>query len=368
MARRWRDFNLFLPASVLVLLAISVLAVRSATAQGLFSGAGMFERHLLNLAVGGVLAAVMAVTDYAALRALVRPTYLALLGLLSVVLMIGAVRSGAQSWLAIGTRTIQPSEPAKLLLIIVLAAFFSRFEERQGTWAIFLGSLLITALPLGLIIIQPDFGTAIVVALIWLGIAFTAGARWYQLLLLFALTLPVAYLGFTHVLEDYQRTRLLIFIDPVGYDPTLQNGAWNIVQSLNAISNGGLVGSGWQQGFISQNGYLPVQYSDFIFAVIGEELGFVGGALLLVFQGLVLWQGVSIAANARDSFGRLMAVGIVSMLLAHLLINAGMTMSIMPVTGLPMPFISYGGSFTVTTLIAVGILESISIFRRKLVL
>jgi rod shape determining protein RodA len=368
MTRRWRDLNLFLPASVAVLLAIGALAVRSATAQGLFSGAGMFERHLANVAVGALLATLVAVTDYAALRALVRPTYLALLGLLGVVLVIGAVRSGAQSWIALGTRTIQPSEPAKLLLIIVLAAFFSRFEERRGSWAVFIGSLLITALPLAMIIIQPDFGTAIVVALIWLGMAFAAGSRWYQLLLLCAAALPVTYLGWMYFLEDYQRTRLLIFMDPVGYDPTLQNGAWNIVQSLNAIANGGLVGSGWQQGFVSQNGYLPVQYSDFIFAVIGEELGFVGAGLLLLFQGLVLWQGLSIAANARDSFGRLMAVGIVSMLLAHLLINAGMNMSIMPVTGLPMPFISYGGSFTVTTLIAVGILISISVYRRRLVL
>lgn len=368
MTRRWRDLNLFLPISVLVLLALGVLAVRSATAQGIFAGTGMFERHLINLAVGLALAGIVAFTDYQALRALTWPLYLLLLLLLGLVLMIGAVRSGAQSWLVLGTRTVQPSEPAKLLLVIVLAAFFARFDDRRGSWGVLLGSLLLTGLPLGMIVVQPDFGTAIVVATIWLGMAYAAGVRWYQLLLLFALALPVGYLAWFHLLEDYQRTRLLIFVDPTGYDPTLQNGAWNIIQSLNAISGGGLTGAGYQQGFITQNGYLPVHYSDFIFAVVGEELGFVGGSLLLLFQGLVLWQAISIAAQARDTFGRLLAVGVASLLLIHLLINVGMNMSIMPVTGLPLPFISYGGSFTVTTLIAVGLLESVALYRRRLVL
>jgi rod shape determining protein RodA len=368
MTGRWRDFNIFLPISVVVLLGLGSLMLYSATAQGTFAGLGMVQRHLLNIAVGMVLALLIAVTDYRALLALARPAYLLVLLLLGAVLLSGIVRSGAQSWIALGTRTIQPSEPAKVLLIIALAAFFARFEDTTRPWRLFIGSLLLTAIPLGMIFLQPDLGTAVVVGLIWLGMAFVAGVRWYQLLLLLVLAIPAAYLGWTRVLDPEQRERLLIFIDPLGYDPTLQHGAWNIIQSLNAIGNGGLLGAGWQQGPIAQSGLLPVQYSDFIFAVVSEELGFVGASLLLLFQGIVLWQAISIAATARDLFGRLLAVGVTSMLLAHLLINAGMNMSIMPVTGLPMPFISYGGSFTVTTLLAMGLLQSVALYRRRLVL
>ncbi|HEU5089684.1 MAG TPA: FtsW/RodA/SpoVE family cell cycle protein, partial [Roseiflexaceae bacterium] len=164
----------------------------------------------------------------------------------------------------------------------------------------------------------------------------------------------------------YQKLRLLIFLDPLNYDPDLQNGAWNVIQSLNAESAGGLTARGWTLGSVSQGNYLPVRYTDFIFAVTAEELGFVGAAVLLLFLGILIWQALSVAQISRDMFGRLLAVGVAALFLCHTLINVGMNMSIMPITGIPLPFISYGGSFSLTTMAAVGLLESVALRRHRL--
>jgi len=202
---------------------------------------------------------------------------------------------------------------------------------------------------------------------VWFMIAWSAGMRYWHLLTLILMAIPTAYIGWTKVLAPYQQLRLKIFIDPIGYDPEMQNGAWHIIQSLTAIGSGGLTGHGWTHGLLTQNNYLPVQYSDFIFAVAGEELGFIGGAVLLLFEALMIWQALSIASSARDMFGRLIAVGIAAMFMCHLLVNVGMTMSIMPITGIPLPFISYGGSFTLTTFAAIGLLQSVAMHRHRIV-
>jgi rod shape determining protein RodA len=170
-----------------------------------------------------------------------------------------------------------------------------------------------------------------------------------------------------HVLEKYQKIRILVFLDPLKYDPKLENGAYNIIQSLNAIGTGGITGQGWTHGPLTQGNYVPVQYSDFIFSAAGEELGFIGTTILLIFEGLLVWQALVVASTARDMMGRLIAVGVAAMFLCHLLVNAGMNMSIMPITGIPLPFISYGGSFNMTALAAVGLLQSVALRRRRIV-
>jgi len=305
--------------------------------------------------------------DYHALQAWIIPFYICSVLLLGVVLAMGMVSSGAQSWLDLGLRTFQPSETAKLIVILTLAAYWAHFEQRGSETIVQLGGLLLAGVPIGLVFIQPDFGTAMVFTTVWFMIAWSAGMRYWHLLTLILMAIPTAYIGWTKVLAPYQQLRLKIFIDPIGYDPEMQNGAWHIIQSLTAIGSGGLTGHGWTHGLLTQNNYLPVQYSDFIFAVAGEELGFIGGAVLLLFEALMIWQALSIASSARDMFGRLIAVGIAAMFMCHLLVNVGMTMSIMPITGIPLPFISYGGSFTLTTFAAIGLLQSVAMHRHRIV-
>lgn len=364
MTKQLRDYNLFLLGCVLVLTGFSLAMVYSATLRDPDTQ-GYFARHVINLMVGITTMFVLTSIDYQAYRGWVWLFYLSIIGVLALVLINGLIASGAQSWLNVGLRTIQPSEPAKILVIITLALYWERFEEYKGSSWVLIGSLVLVGIPLALIFLQPDFGTAMVFGFAWLMMAITAGTHWYQFLVLALISLPVSYYGWNHLLDAEQQSRLLIFIDPIKYDPESQFGAWNIIQSLNAVSAGGLTGRGWTLGLVSQ-ATLPVRYTDFIFAITAEELGFIGATVLLIFLGMLIWQAFAVASVARDTFGKLIAVGIAGMFLCHVLVNVGMNMSIMPITGIPLPFISYGGSFSLTSLAAIGILQSIALRRSKL--
>jgi rod shape determining protein RodA len=371
---RWREYNWPLLVCVTVLLLISALAVYSATLTAVtVNGAALqaiYPNHLVNMTVG--LGAMTAVTlfNYQLLSSLARPLYLAAVGLLLVVLVVGRISEGAQSWIVIGTRTFQPSELAKLALIITLAAYWQRFEGRAGSWPVQLGGLAIAAVPAALVLVQPDLGSALVIGAIWLVMAWGGGIRMSQLALIAGVTLLAASVAWTSdaLLDEYQKRRLLSFYflltEPAKAD---FNDSYNVVQALGAISQGGWFGAGLTGGLFSQGNYVPVQHTDFIFAVIGEEMGFLGGVMLITFQGLLLWQALTIAGQARDAFGRLMALGVFAMLGCHVLINIGMNLSLLPVTGLPLPFISHGGSFMITVLAAVGLLQSIALRRHRLV-
>src|SRR5215475_772463 len=258
MTRPWRDYNYFLIGSVIVLVGFSLAMVYSATLKDPVTH-GYFSRHLVNLIVGAVAMMLLTALDYHALQAWSRPLYLGALVILAVVMTVGHVRSGAQSWLDLGQRTFQPSEPAKLAIIIALAAYWQHFEKNGGAWKVQLGGLLLAGIPTAMVFIQPDFGTALVIAAIWLMIAWTAGLRWWQIVLLLIATIPLGYYGWTHILEDYQKARILVFLDPIRYDPKYEHGAWNIIQSLNAIGSGGLTGRGWTHGPLTQGNYIPVQ-------------------------------------------------------------------------------------------------------------
>lgn len=369
--RIWRDFNFFLVVCVLVLLSISLISVYSATLTAVTANGTplhiLFPRHIINILLGLAAMVVVVFLDYRLLSAFAAPLYLGSIIVLAGVLVLGEMTGGAQSWLLVGTRTFQPSEFSKLLIIIVLAAYWSHFDDQRSQWTIQAGSLLLVGIPFLLVMLQPDFGTALVFLAIWVVMAWDSGIRWQYLLLVGTLALPLAVVGWQHVLTEEQRARLLTFywliVDPTKVDP---NEGYNIIQSLGAIEAGGLLGTGLTHGVHSQGNYVPVQYSDFIFSVIAEEMGFVGGTMLLLLHGLFLWLTLSIAHRARDTFGRLIAIGIFGMVLAHVLVNVGVTMSIMPVTGIPLPFISYGGSFTIIVLVAVGLLESIAMRWRKI--
>lgn len=369
--RIWREYNPFLLGCVAILLVISVVAVYSATLNSMTAYGTplsvLFPRHLINIAVGVLVMIWLTLLDYRTLASLAIPMYIGSVAILGAVLLLGQVSEGAQSWLVLGTRTLQPSEFVKLALMIVLAAYWAALEDRRQHWLVQAGALVLMSGPMLLVLVQPDLGTTVVFAVIWLCMAWGAGIRWWQLATVIILTVPAAWFGWNEVLNDYQHTRLLTFYwllnDPQQVDP---DAAYNIIQSLNAIRAGGLFGAGFTEGLLSQGNYIPVQYTDFLFAVIAEELGFVGGTVLILFQALLLWLTLNIAHEAGDLFGRLLALGIFGMFLSHMLVNIGMTMSILPVTGLPMPFVSYGGSFMITSLAAIGLLQSIRLYRHRL--
>jgi rod shape determining protein RodA len=366
MTRTWRDYNYFLIGCVIVLTGFSLAIIYSITFNNT-DIQGYFSRHLVNIIIGMVAAALITTLDYHALQAWARPLYLLSIGGLVFILVAGYVSGGAQSWFKLGERLIQPSEPSKLLIIIALAAYWAHFGDKAGAWNVQAGALILAGIPIGLVFIQPDFGTAMVFVTIWAAMAWTAGMRWWQILMLAAIAIPVAVYGWNNVLELEQRNRLLVFIDPQKFDPTGQFDSWDVSRALEAIAGGGLTGMGWKEGLVTQGGYVYALYTDFIFASAAEELGFIGAAVLILFECILMWQALVIAGIARDMFGRLIAVGITAMIFCHVLINIGMSMQIMPVTGIPLPFVSYGGSFTLTTLAAIGLLESIALHRRRIV-
>lgn len=368
--RRWRDYNWPLLVCVLVLLIISILAVHSATLNALTNGVPLrtiYPNHIINMVIGLGVMTALTLMNYQLAASLARPAYIVALGLLALVSLVGQISGGAQSWIALGTRTFQPSEIAKLALILALAAYWQRYEEKRDRWPVQIGALALAAVPLLMVFAQPDLGTALVIATIWLVMAWGAGIRWSQLAALVLVSAPIVYVGWAYVLDDYQHQRLLTFYyqltDPARVD---FNAGYNVIQALNAISAGGLFGTGLTRGLFSQGNYVPVQHTDFIFAVIGEELGFIGSVVLIAFQALLLWQVLTIAGQARDLFGRLIALGVFGMLFSHMLINIGMNMSLLPVTGLPLPLISHGGSFMITVLAAIGLLQSVALRQRRL--
>ncbi|MGC8952550.1 FtsW/RodA/SpoVE family cell cycle protein [Chloroflexus sp.] len=369
--RRWRDVDWAIIGSVVVLLVFGGLALHSATLNAV-AGNGLplrpiFERQLIYIVVGLIAMVAMMVFDYRLLSSLARPLYIGIVCLLAAVLVIGRVSEGARSWIAIGERTFQPAELSKLVLILALATYWQRYADRGGSWLVQAGGLVIAAVPMALVFVQPDLGTSLVMASIWLAIAWGGGMRLSQLGLLFAAFIPFAWVAWHYVLDDYQQIRLSTFYylltNPAAVD---FNAAYNVIQALNAIGAGGLTGAGLTRGLFSQGNYVPVQHTDFIFAVVGEELGFIGGTVLIVFLAILLWQTLTVAAKARDQFGRLIALGVFGMLFSHTLINLGMNMSLLPVTGLPLPFVSAGGSFMVTTLAAVGLVQSIHMRHRQI--
>lgn len=373
-ARRWREYNWPLLLCVVVLLVIGALAVYSATLTAVaFNGTPLnilFPRQMFSIGVGLVVMTLATLLDYRLLSSLARPIYLVTIGILAIVHLIGRVSGGAQSWIVIGERTIQPAEPAKVALVVCLAAYWQHFETRRDHWLVQTGGLLIAAVPTLLVLLQPDLGTALVMMGIWLVMAWGSGLRPAHMAVLGALALPTLYLIWTTdlLLDTYQRQRLLTFFYLLT-DPSKVNrdDAYNVIQALNALGQGGWFGSGLTYGVFSQGNYVPVQHTDFIFAVIGEEMGFVGACVLIVFETLLLWQALSIAGQARDLFGRLIALGIFGMLFIHFAINIGMNLSLLPVTGLPLPLISHGGSFTITVLFGIGLLQSIALRRRPIV-
>jgi len=368
--RLLRNIDWRLLALTLVLMAFGLLVIASASQlEGEhWSASPFFRRQLLWAAICLVAIGVSATVKYDHLRYYARWIYLLNLIMLGFVLIEGAQLRGARSWLRLGFASFQPSELSKLMLIITLAAYVARRKGQLHSWWEIIKTGLYIVPPFVLLLLQPDLGTAFVFVAIWLGIVFVGGASLAKLAVLVSGSLAavigavVAHLrwGLSLPLKEHQLMRLIVFASP-GLDRT--GAGYQLIQSLIAVGSGQLYGKGLFMGTQNRLNFLPEQHTDFVFAVVAEELGFAGGILLLVAFFALLWRGMGIATSARDLFGSLLAAGVVSMFAFHIMVNIGMTIGVMPVTGLPLPFVSYGGSSVVTMMICIGILLNISMRR-----
>lgn len=371
--RYWRNLDWPLILAILALTAIGLVVIYSASHSQLIA-AGLspwhyVERQLLAFGLGLLLAIVVISIDYRAWKRWTRVIYLSNVAILIAVLGIGKTVFGSQRWVRLGPLSIQPSELAKIGLVLVLAKFFERQENAQTLKGAGQGFFL-TIIPMGLILIQPDMGTAAIFIGLFFAMWYTADAN-PRLLLISGLTLVIGAFtsilislkGWIGIIKPYQLTRLLVFLDPYAD----RNGAgWNIIQSMIAIGSGGFLGKGLLNGTQSSLHFLPANHTDFVFSVVAEEFGFLGSVVVLALYGFIIWRGLRIAAIAKDTFGTLLATGATSIFFFHLIINVGMTVGIMPVTGLPLPFITAGGSTTLTSLIAVGIILNVGLRRIKI--
>jgi rod shape determining protein RodA len=267
----------------------------------------------------------------------------------------------AQRWFAIAGLQITPSEITKVCAIVMLAAILSEIRAPEPALSDLARVLAVAAVPLVLVFIQPDIGTSIVLAAITVGMLIVAGTRLKHLLVLTATGLVLIGLAFqVGVIQDFQRQRLTAFLDRANAP---EDAKYNLDQSLIAVGSGGLLGRGYLKGTQTNLDYVPRQHTDFIFTVAGEEFGFVGAMFVLLLYALILWRAIRIATLSKDPFGTLVAAGIASMFAIQMFVNVGMVIGIMPITGIPLPFLSYGGSSILVSFAAIGMLESIHMRR-----
>jgi cell division protein FtsW len=345
----------------IVLIAVGIGMIYSASAvmaQKKFGDSAYFlKRQMLWLAVGMVVLIVVARMDLRTLRKLAVPfLLLGLLGLILVLLpSVGVTAKGARRWLRIGPLTIQPAELAKVGVILYLAHYLAKKGERVGDFRFgFLPPLVVTGTLIVLIVVEPDLGTAFVIGLVTLSLLFVGGARLGHLALVGLAALLPLYLLVMRV--PYRRQRILSFLDPWN-DPT--GAGFQVIQSFLALGGGGPIGVGLGEGR-QKLFYLPEPHTDFILSALGEELGFVGTAAVVLLLGLFVAKGIEIAMDANDPFSRYLALGVSFLVGFHTLVNVGVITGLLPTKGLPLPFVSYGGSALVVNMIGSGILMAIS--------
>jgi len=360
--RSFQHFDWVLLSFVVAILCVGLATLFSASSPGASETLpSEFRRQLIALALGGAGFTVAMVVDYRRLERLATPIFVLSLLLLASTLVFATVTRGNRSWLVYGPLSFQPAEVAKLGLVIVLARHFATHPPTElHRLRELLPAGLLAAIPIGIIVAQRDLGVAVLTLLVaatYLPFAHIPTRSWVGLGVAGIAALAAVW---RFGLQDYQRQRVLDFIDP-SRDP-LASG-YQAIQSKIAIGSGGLFGTGYLDGTQTQLQFLPTQHSDFIFAVLGEEWGFLGCAVLLTLYVSMLVWGLVIASNSKDAFGALLAVGIVGLLFWPAVINVAMVLGLAPVIGVPLPLVSYGGSHLLVSLIALGLLMNVSMRR-----
>ncbi len=360
----WRHVDLVLVGCVAAVGALGCLMIFSATRgrnPADFDTSFLFKQ-LLFMAVGATAMVLTALVDYRRYRDLAPVLYGGIvLMLLLVVSGLGSERKGTQAWFQLGPYQLQPSELAKAVVIVTLASVIANWDREIdiGRIVTILGTV---GIPMLLILMQPDLGTALVFVAVGMGMLLMGGTRVRHIVALMAIGIGGAFLVLNSgMLENYQQCRLSSFLDQ--NDPDCEGSTYNTDQAGIAIGSGGLLGKGPFNGTQTRLDIVPEQHTDFIFTAVGEELGFVGSATLLTLLGVIAWRVWRTAQMSRDPLGTLICVGVLAMFVFQVFENVGMTMGIMPVTGIPLPFMSYGGSSTLTAFVAVGLVLNVHMRR-----
>jgi rod shape determining protein RodA len=357
----WRAFDLQLATFAALLAAVGlVMAYTNSVEAGSspLEAGTTFTRGLMWAGVAVVAFVIATSFDYHWLKTLSWLVYGLQLGLLVLTLLIGDGVGGSARWVTFGPFTFQFSELAKILMIIVLAQYLASRQAKLDSLRAILGACVLVGPPLILVMLQPDLGTSLVFGAILAGMLWMSGASLIWLGALAAGVIAMIPIAWNYVLLDYQKQRLTSFLNPV---TDISGSGYQLHQSQIAVGAGGLFGRGLTNGTQAQGDFLPVQTTDFVFSVLAEELGFIGGLVLFVLFALLLWRVLVAGWRSRDPFGTMFAAGVASMVLFQLVVNVGMVMGIMPITGIPLPFVTHGGASLVSLAIGLGILQSINI-------
>ena len=360
---QFRNFDVILFVSTILLVTIGLLVQYSSG----ITGSGVINqidasKQLLYVIVGLTIFFLVSRTDYRVWRSYSTFLYILMLALLFIVAFFGATRLGATRWINLGFFQFQPSEFAKLAIIVFFAKYFSSIYTQSNKLKYLLVSILYLAPPVILVLAQPDLGTAMVLSLIWLVMALiTRVNKLYFVAFIGVIILAVPVI-MPH-LATYQRQRITTFLNPAA-NPS--GTGYNVNQAIIAVGSGGLLGQGLSSGSQSQGNFLPSQHTDFVFAVLSEKLGFLGGTLTILLFSTIIVRAIFIANVSSDYFGTFLAIGIATMFVIHVGINIAMNIGLVPVTGIPLPFISAGGTSMIISLLSVGILESIYARRRTM--
>jgi rod shape determining protein RodA len=321
-----------------------------------------FQRALMWSGLAMVVYLLMTAFDYRWLKTLSWPIYFVNLGLLVLTLAIGSGVGGSARWVSLGPFTFQFSELAKILMITVLATYLGNREGKLDSLGPILGALLLMGPAIALVMMQPDLGSSMVFAAILAGMLFLSGASFRWLIAMGAGVAAIAALSWTYVLRDYQKVRILSFFDQ---SSDVQGSGWQVAQSQLTVGSGGILGTGLTNGGQARGGFLPVQESDFVFPVLAQELGFIGAIVVFILFIALLWRILACAWRSRDPFGTMFGAGLASALLFQVFVNVGMGIGILPVTGIPLPFISHGGASLISIAIGLGVIQSVNIRQHR---
>jgi rod shape determining protein RodA len=358
--RIWRQFDLVLVGLVALLILYGVIMIFSAN-QTQADLKDLWQTQLIRAAIGLVLMMVMAVIDYRYYAVLYKFLYVAMLVFLAALFIAAELTAGVVRWLDFRLFPVQPSEIAKIVVIITTAKILADRDGQMHKLHNLLFAVLLIVPPVVLIYLQPDLGTTFIVGMVWLIMVLMAGTHPFHIGLLglgTVLVSPVVWL----TMVDYQRQRFLLFLDPKS-DP---DAYYNVQQALISIGSGGLLGKGFGIGTQSRFRFLRVRHTDFIFSVIGEELGLLGGLLLFGLIIALIWRIIRAADATGDVFGRLICIGVAALIFVQTFVNLGVNVGLLPVTGTPLPFVSYGGSSLIAFLMAIGLVQSVLMRRKSL--
>ncbi|HKP52432.1 MAG TPA: rod shape-determining protein RodA [Chloroflexia bacterium] len=360
-AAKLHTIDLPLLLCTMAAFALGVVMIYSATKASHVGGISLGDppvRQAIYGIAGLLLMFIISRMDYRFMESFTVIFYVLSVGLLGLVLVLGVITYGSQRWIDFGIFPVQPSELVKLSVVVLLAKLYADHQRELDRPKWFMLAALLAIGPAAMVFLQPDLGTAIMVVAVFVGMTLGAGVRARILVTTGVLSIPIAFVFWNWVMHPYQRDRLLIFLDP---QKDMLGQGYNILQARTAIGGGGWLGQGYLSGTQTQLEFTKVQYSDFIFSVVAEEFGFIGAVALIALLFLLVWRCLVVASRAQDAFGSLIAVGVATWIGVQIFINVGMNIGLMPVTGIPLPFISYGGSSLISMLLGLGLVQSVAL-------